>query len=272
MKAHFFDSAGKKQKEVSLPSQFSEEIRPDLVRRAVLAIQANTRQRYGALPKAGQRQSANLSRRRRDYKSGYGIGISRSPRKTMWNRGTQFGWVGAFAPNTVGGRRSHPPKAAAIYAQKINIKENKKAIRSALAATLNADLVKKRGHLFKELPTVLDSKIENLTKTKQVIDLFNNLGLEQELVRLQDVRIRSGRGKGRGRPYRKKVGPLLVVSSACPLRKAASNISGVDVCVVNNLNANLLAPGTDIGRLTIYTEKALEKMDKEKLFLVKESK
>ncbi len=269
MKANFFDSTGKKQKEFSLPAQFNEEIRTDLIRRAVLAIKANTRQRYGALPKAGQRQSANLSGRRRDYKSHYGIGISRAPRKTMWNRGTQFGWVGAFAPQTVGGRRAHPPKPHAIYAQKINTTENKKAIRSALAATLSIELVKKRGHLFDELPTVVESKIENLAKTKQVIDLLIRLGLEKELERTSERKIRAGRGKSRGRQYRTKTGPLFVVSGKCSLMKAASNIPGVEVCFVNNLNADLLAPGTDAGRLTIFTDKSLEKMDKEKLFTVK---
>ncbi len=272
MKASLFDTTGKKQKDISLPAQFDEEIRPDLIRRAVQAIQANNRQQYGALYKAGQRQSAGLSRKRRDYKASYGIGISRAPRKTIWNRGTQFGWIGAVAPHTVGGRRAHPPKSWAIYAQKINVKENKKAIRSALAATLDKNLVKKHGHLFTELPSVMDSKIEAFAKTKQVIDLMTKLGLENELARLQIKKIRPGRGKLRNRPYRRKVGPLFVVSGKCSLYKAASNIPGVEVCVVNNLNAHLLAPGTEPGRLTIYTEKALEKMDKEKLFLVKESK
>ena len=42
----------------------------------------------------------------------------------------------------------------------------------------------------------------------------------------------------------------------------------MEVTTVKKLNANLLAPGTDIGRLTIYTEKALEIMKTEKLFMV----
>lgn len=272
MKANFFDASGKKVKQVPLPSQFEEEIRPDLISRAVHAIQANTRQSYGALARAGKRQTARISRRRRDYKASYGKGISRSPRKTMWHRGSQFGWVGAVAPNTVSGRRAHPPKPGKIWDLKINIKERKKAIRSALAATLDAELVKQRGHQFTDLPTVVDSKIESFSKTSSVIDLFNKLGLENEVARLQIKKVRSGQGKNRGRKYRRKVGPLIVVSGDCALSKAAVNIPGVEVTSVKKLNAHLLAPGTQIGRLTIYSEKALDIMKNENLFMVNEKK
>ena len=168
MKANYFNTQGKKEKSIDLPEQFNEPIRPDLIQRVVLVIQSHKRQPYGAKPTAGQRYSAVLSRRRRKYKGSYGHGISRVPRKTTWRRGTQFGWVGAFAPGTVGGRRAHPPKKSKIWDLKINIKERRKATRSALAAVVNESEVKKRGHLFKELPTVVDSKIENYNKTKQV--------------------------------------------------------------------------------------------------------
>ncbi len=36
-----------------MPEQFEEEIRPDLIKRAVEAVQANKRQQYGADPRAG---------------------------------------------------------------------------------------------------------------------------------------------------------------------------------------------------------------------------
>ena len=119
-----------------LPEQFSELIRPDLIERAVFAIQSHKKQPYGASPEAGKRHSARISRRRHKYKTSYGHGISRVPRKIMSHRGERFNWVGALAPGTVGGRRAHPPKAEKIVDQKINKKERKKAIRSALAATL----------------------------------------------------------------------------------------------------------------------------------------
>lgn len=267
MKANYYNENGEKQKQIDLPKQFSEEIRPDLIKRAVLVIQANNRQPYGAFPFAGKRASAKLSRRRRDFKTSYGIGMSRSPRKTLWNRGTQFGWVGAYSPSTVGGRRAHPPKSIKELGQKINIKERKKAIRSALSASVIPEIVKAHGHRFKELPTIINSKIESFSKTKQVKDLMIKLGLEQEIERISVKKIRAGKGKMRARKYNSKTGPLFVVSKSCPLSKSAVNIPGVQVCRVNDLNTELLAPGTNPGRLVIFTEDAIKKIEQEKLFL-----
>jgi len=51
------------------------------------------------------------------------------------------------------------------------------------------------------------------------------------------------------------------------MEKAAANVLGVDVCLVNKLNVNLLAPGGVPGRLTLFSEKAIEKMKKDNLFL-----
>ena len=136
MKADVFGLDGKKVKSIELPEQFNEEYEPDLIKRAILVIQSHNRQPYGVAYQAGMIHSAKLSRRRRNYKGSYGKGISRVPRKTMWRRGMQFGWVGANAPGMVGGRRSHPPKAYKNWDLKINIKERKKAIRSALSGSL----------------------------------------------------------------------------------------------------------------------------------------
>ena len=75
MKSATFTKTGVKGKEISLPTHFSEEIRPDLIKRAVLVIQANKRQQYGADPRAGMEYSASLSKRRRAYRGSYGRGI-----------------------------------------------------------------------------------------------------------------------------------------------------------------------------------------------------
>ena len=64
-----------------------------------------------------------------------------------------------------------------------------------------------------------------------------------------------------------KKGILLVVSKSCGLLRAASNISGVDVAEVKKLNCELLAPGSNPGRATIFSEEAVKLLDKEKLFL-----
>lgn len=259
-------------KSFKFPSQFDEKIRSDLIKKAVLVIQSNKRQRYGAKTDAGMRASAKVSRRRRKYRGAYGRGISRVPRKVVLKRGTNIIFTAAFAPGTVSGRRAHPPKSEKKLELRINIKERRKAIRSALAATIDKELVKKRGHLFKSYPLVVDSKIESLNKTKEIKDVFLKLGLEKELERTETKKIRSKKIQGRGRKYKTKKGPLIVIGENCDLLKSAKNIPGIDIVRVDRLNTELLAPGTHIGRLTIYTEKALERMEKEKLFLDKEKK
>ncbi|MBR9675763.1 50S ribosomal protein L4 [Candidatus Woesearchaeota archaeon] len=268
MKAKIRNITGaQSSKEIVFPSQFSEEIRPDLIKRAVLTIQANKRQAYGAKPRAGMRHSAELSRRRRKYRGSYGLGISRVPRKILSRRGTRMMWVGATAPGTKGGRRAHPPKASKGWAQKINVKEKRKAIRSALSASINKELVENRGHRVpSEYPLVIESKAEELTKTKQVVDMLTKLGLGEELERCQEKKIRAGKGTMRGRKYKKKKGPLLVIAKKSNLLTSARSISGVDVEIVDCLNTELLAPGTSPGRLTIYTEDAIKRLNEEKLF------
>jgi large subunit ribosomal protein L4e len=258
---------GKKIKEISLPKQFSEPYHPNLIKRAVLVIRSNKRQPYGAKEGAGMRYSSYLSKRRKNYKGAYGRGMSRTPRKVMWRRGTQFGYVGATAPGTRGGRKAHPPKAEKDFTKKINIKERRKAIRSALAATFNLDLIKKRNHQIPtEFPFIIEDKIENLSKTKEVKDILRKLGFEKELIRCEKKKVRAGKGKTRGRKHTKKTGPLIVVSKDCKLAKAAVNIPGVDIVNIKNINAELLAPGTHAGRLVIYTESAINRLEKEKLF------
>ncbi len=168
MKLKIKDLSGKVVKEINLPAQFNESYRPDLIIKAVLAIQSHRRQPYGASKLAGKQHVTWLSRRRRDYKGAYGRGISRVPRKTLLRRGSQFYWVAAFAPGTVGGRRAHPPKVEKIWAEKINDKERRKAIRSAIASTLNIDLIKVRNHILpKDWPFGIVDDIKKIKKTKE---------------------------------------------------------------------------------------------------------
>jgi large subunit ribosomal protein L4e len=266
MKVKILNLEGKEGKEIELPSQFDEEIHPNLIKRAVLSIESKEMQPYGAMPKAGQRSSAVLSRRRRKYRGSYGKGISRVPRKIMWKRGTQFGWEGAFAPGTKGGRRAHPPKASKILDEKINKKERRKAIRSALSASVLKEHVETRHKIPDKIPLIVESKFENLEKTKIVKDILINLGLKKELERIDVRKIRAGKGKGRGRKYKLKCGPLLVVSDECSLEKAGRNLQGVEISKVNSLNAKKLAPGCVPGRLIIWSEGAIEKIRNEKLY------
>jgi len=268
MKLKLLDLSKNKIGEIELPSHFDEALRPDLIKRSVLSMQSKKRQRYGAMPEAGKRASAELSRRRHDYRGSYGHGISRVPRKILSRSGTRMNWEGAFAPGTVGGRRAHPPKSTKIFVKIINKKENKKAIRSAIAATIKKEVVKERGHLIPDdYPFILDEKFENLDRTKSVEEALNKLGFGNELKRSKIKKIRAGKGKLRGRKYKTKKGPLIIVSEKNEIMRAAKNIPGVEVVDVKKLNIQLLAPGAIPGRVSLWTKNAIEKLNKEKLFM-----
>ncbi|MFH1915881.1 MAG: 50S ribosomal protein L4 [Nanoarchaeota archaeon] len=252
---------------VTLPAQFDEPVRPDLIKKAVLSHHSRERQAYGAFAEAGKRPSAIVSKRRRDYRGSYGIGISRVPRKVLSRRGTRMNWVGAFAPGTVKGRRAHPPKPDKQWEQKINKKEKRKAIRSALSATMIVAHVKARGHLPPlHYPFIIDDHIETITKTKDAYQALTRLGFSEELIRSQKTRIRAGKGKMRGRKTITPIGLLIVVSKDCPLMKAGRGIAGITIERIDALNAKILAPGTHPGRITLYTTSALDRLKNENLY------
>jgi large subunit ribosomal protein L4e len=268
MKLQILDTKGTLKGEKDLPSVFSENLRTDIIKRAVLSILSFARQSYGADPRAGKRASSKLSKRRRKYRGSYGRGWSRTPRKILTRRGTQFHYVGASAPQTRKGQRAHPPKAEKVWDEKINKKERRKAIRSAMSATLNKELVSARGHVVGDkYPFGLSADFEGLKKTKDVKDSLIKLGLDGELSRCSIKKVRAGKGKMRNRKYKRKTGPLIVVSNTCSLSDSAKNIPGVDIVNVRSLNASKLAPGTDAGRLTLWTESALEILEKENLYV-----
>ncbi len=267
-KIQVLDANAKKTGDLALPIQFSEAIRSDLIGRSVLALQSRSRQAYGTDPMAGMRHSSKLSKRRRKYRGCYGFGISRVNRKIHTRRGTRFFWVGTFSPQTRGGRRAHAPKAEKDFEQQINAKENRKAIRSAIAAGVDVATVSERGHSVPSgFPFALDSSFEEVVKTSDLQKALIALGLQDELIRASARNVRPGRGKSRGRKYKKAKGPLIVVSKDCPLVKSAANVAGVDVALCHAINAELLAPGADAGRLTLWTRAAVEKVAENNLFL-----
>lgn len=268
MKLTIRDTKNNKTGEAVLPSQFEEAIRPDLIRRAVHYQQQNEHATYGADSRAGKRSSVRLSKKRHDYRAAYGRGMSRIPRKILTRRGTQFNLEGAFAPGTVGGRRAHPPKAEKITRHALNKKTWSKAMRSALAATLDTGCLKKRNHtLPSSYPFILAKQFETITKTKELENALRILGFDQELVRVRKTATRAGKGKRRGRRQITKKGPLIVVADPCPLLKAGRNLCGCDVVSLTDLGCADLAPGTHPGRLTLYTESALDALEHKGLYL-----
>jgi len=253
-KAKVLNLSGDFVREVTLPSVFFEGYRPDLIKRAVLAMQSHRLQPKGSNPLSGRKTSAESW--------GTGRAVARVPRIKTGSRA-------ARAPQTVGGRRAHPPKTNKVLKRKINKKERRKAIRSAIAATINPDFVRSRGHKFGdevELPIVVEDSFASLGKTAEVEDFLKSIGVGDDVLRAKERKVRAGRGKMRGRRYKSKKSVLIVISGEEEASEdkrilvGAKNLQGVDVSYAEELNAELLAPGTHPGRLTIWTESSLSKL------------
>jgi len=244
---HLYDVEGKIVGTVDLPPVFASEVRTDLIRRAVTAFAANRRQPYGAAPRAGMRHSVRWS--------GKGQGVSRTPRI----RGTM---IGAQAPNTVGGREAHPPVVAHIWGKKINEKERRLARNAALAAVHDPLVVVARGHRFSSkasVPVVVQDDLEKIEDVAHAVEFLESVGLYSDVERAKaGTHVRAGRGKMRGRRRRTPRGPLLVVRETAKVRQGFGNLPGVEIVTPAALNAEVLAPGGDPGRLTIFSASALD--------------
>ena len=256
-------------KKVSLPESFNSEIRSDLVKLAVASARANRRQAYGSNAHVGKRKPMSGMKHSVEW-WGKGRGVSRIMRRTGQRRGAQN-------PHTLGGRRAHGPKVEKDWSRKLNRNERRLARNSALAATTNIEMVSGRGHRFAEeissLPIVLGDYSENGEKidieafnlnggTRKVNAIFEALGLGDDLLRARNGRkIRAGKATMRGRVHKTPKSVLLVVANKDGLAKAARNLPGVDVVAAKDLSAEHLAPGGDLGRLTVFTKAAVEALN-----------
>jgi large subunit ribosomal protein L4e len=257
-----FDVNGKEIEKIELPKVFSTPVREDLILRAFLAIQSHKRQPYGPNELSGLRTSAHYHGERHSRYTMMNREIARHQRlhgKTV----PQLFWQARIAPQTKGGRPAHPPLPEKNWYQKINEKERIKAILSAITATSIKEYVKARGHKVddvKELPIIVDDKIQEIKKTKEIVEFLKKVGLEKELERVKEKKIRAGKGKMRGRKYKKKVGILFVVAEDKGIGKAVKNLSGCEVINFKDLSVEHLAPGGKAGRLTIFTKSAILKL------------
>lgn len=250
--AQIFNLEGKPTGKTTLSTVFDTPLRPDVIKRAVLAIQSRRLQPQGRDLMAGKKTSAESR--------GTGMGIARIPRVKGG------GGRAALAPSTVGGRQPHPPRSTKKIVKSIPKKEARLALLSAVAATASGEVVASRGHRIEDVPgfpLIVTDSIEELSKTSELEAALANLGVLSDIYRVKSSRkIRAGKGKRRGRKMKQAVGPLIVVAENRGIFKAASNLLGVNVSIVKNLNAEMLAPGTHPGRLTLWTNGAIEKLDK----------
>jgi large subunit ribosomal protein L4e len=249
MKIPVLNLKNEKIDEVEIPKVFETPVRHDVIKRAVLALQSTRFQPQGRDPMAGKRTTAESM--------GTGRGIARVPRLKSGRRA-------AFGVSTVGGHQAFPPRSEKVIVKRINKKEKRLAIKSGIAATAVKELVEHRSHKVadvKQLPIVVEDDVESLTKTKEVAELLQSLGIWADVERADRKKTRAGKGKMRGRRKKTGKGPLIIVSEDKGITKAGRNLPGVDIAEVHSLNAELLAPGAHPGRLVVWGRSAFEKLD-----------
>ena len=249
-KVNLYTVEGKSSKKVQLPPVFLEDVRTDLIKRAHKASRANRRQPYGPYPRSGMSHSTSTW--------GKGRGVARVQRMSQ-------GRTAVESPGNVGGRRAHPPRPERDWSEKVNRKERKKARNSALSATTDPLLVSKRGHKFHDsitVPLVVENSLEKITTVKDAIDTLEKLKVMDDVHRAKEgTHIRAGRGKMRGRRFRRPRSLLLVVKNPNKAKRGFGNLTGVEITTPASLSIEHLAPGGTPGRLTIITEGALKQME-----------
>jgi len=259
-KIKLYDIKGKAAKEIASPEFFSADVRSDIIFKVLEA--KKSWQPYGPNLMAGNNYSASgiMKHHRKVWKSQYGRGISRVPRKIMTRKGSQFNFVGATVPNCRGGRRAHPPKAVSmINTRSVNKKEMRVALISALSATADGSFISRRYETLKDVkvenaPYVVDSGITAL-KTKDLIQSVKSiLGESLFSLAVKKKTQRAGKGKSRGRKYKSTAGLLIVLGEDEKIKTTA-----FDVSHAKKLSVLDLAVGGP-GRITLYTEKAIQEL------------
>lgn len=226
MQANVYSINGEVLETIELPKVFDTELREDLIQRAVVTDLANKRQPYGVDKLAGLRTSAEyFGCRRRTYRITIGREISRLPREKPGGGG--LGKV-RIVPNSVKGRRAHPPKVEKIWTKKMNKKEYLFALKSAIANVT---------------PIVVDDSFERLSKTKDAQKVI-------EVMRSKKIL-----------NYKK---PLIIVDKN---KKIFENLKDTTVLAVSeiqlkprlkNISVSNFAPGTKVIPQAIWTKSAIK--------------
>jgi large subunit ribosomal protein L4e len=250
-----YSTEGKKVVTLPLPTVFCSPIRPDIVHFVHTNMSKNRRQPYAVNVRAGHQHSAESW--------GTGRAVSRIPRVS--GGGTHRAGQGAFGNMCRKGRMFAPTKIWRRWHRPINVNQRRFAVCSAIAASALPSLVMARGHRIQhisELPLVINSSIESITKTKLAIETLSKLKISQDVNKIiASKRIRAGKGKMRNRRFTMKRGPLIVFAEDQGITKAFRNIPGIDLCHVDRLNLLQLAPGGHLGRFIVWTEKAFSRLN-----------
>lgn len=263
------DLKGDKAKDIDTDI-FQGLIRKDIVQRIIEVEKYYDKQAYSPALWAGNQTSAsgNVKHNRHVWKTDRGKGLSRVPKKRMSDKGDRFTWVAAVTPSARGGRRAHPPKTI-----RANLRYNKKefilGLLSCLAMSASPNMINSKyatladKKISLKLPLIFDNKMLS-SKTK---DFYSSLkailGEDIFAIAVQEKTQRPGKGKSRGRKYKRNAGMLLVIGNSEERR-----ITGIDVCSAKELQLKDI--GAE-GRLVAFTENAVKDLE-ERIYGKKETK
>ena len=248
---------GAKDEEIELPKVFDTPFRRELIHKAWTNLNSHKFQRQGRHPTAGMDVVADSN------SPPTGQGIARIARMRGGGGGRQ-GQAGEVA-SIRGGRQAHPPNVNRVIYKKLNKKENRLALCSAIAATASKKQVQSRGHKVDEIdtfPIIVTDDLESITKVNEVNKILESLKLSKDVERLSSRKARSGQSSLRGRS--KKVGKsvLFVAKDSSKISKACGAIPGVEARSVKDLSVLDLSPGSEPIRLTVYSKAAVEEIGK----------
>jgi len=248
--------AGTSLRSVALPKIYNAPVRQDVVNHVHTQVRKNAMMPKGVSEKAGHQTSAESW--------GTGRAVARIPR--VRGGGTHRSGQGAFGNMCRGGHMFGAKKVWKRIHRKTNIREKRYAVVSAIAASGSPGIVMSKGHQInriRELPLVVEDKIESLKKTKDAVQFLKKHKAWPDVVRVyRSKKNRAGKGKMRNRRTVKRRGPIVIYAKNEGVTLAFRNIPGVDTICVDKLNLLRLAPGGRVGRFCIWSEGAFNMLDK----------
>ena len=176
MKVDVLTTTGKKDGDIELPLVFDTEVNRTLIHKAYINLESHGFQKHSTKPTAGMEVVADSN----DPPTGRGVARIA---KIKGGGGGRAGQAGEVA-STRGGRQAHPPKANKVIYKKLNKKENRLALCSALAATTSKELIEHRGHKVEGIssfPIVISDDIEKVSKTTELIKILDDLKISQDV-------------------------------------------------------------------------------------------
>lgn len=246
--AIIMSTEGKKIQEVTIPTVFNHEYKLWIINRAIIAENTWNLQPQGHYLLAGMQTTAAYIGRYGTWRTGRHVGRAINPREKLAS-GAQ-GKV-RRVPSAVTGKRAAPHLIEKRIKEKINKKEYTIALYSAMAKT------------FKNLPEpiILENKAESIKNTKEVNKLLKELKIISN--KKSNPSTKKTNRSAKQKKYKHIV--TIVVKEDKGIVKAARNIPGVNVCVLDKITVGKLMPGGYPKCISIWSEDAVKDADTIKL-------